>query len=166
PLSEAERAALENAHPLGREELLADVPGWIVPLLHPVFGDRLTEEAAAFSERAPVDIRVNTLKPTRDKVIAELARFSPAATEYSPLGVRFAAPEGAGRTPNVEAESAHGKGWFEVQDQGSQIAALLVDARPGHEVLDLCSGAGGKTLALAAAMKSEGRIVAHDSDKT
>src|SRR5690606_4786258 len=92
--------------------------------------------------------------------------LGPAPTRYSPVGIRFDAPDGAARTPNVEAEPAHGKGLFEVQDQGSQIAALLADARPGHEVLDLCAGAGGKTLALAAAMKGEGRIVAHDSDKT
>ena len=165
-LTDAERAALKNTQPLGEDEQLADVPGWIVPLLRPVLGDHLAEEAAALSERAPVDIRVNTLKSTREKVMAELARLAPAATEYSPFGIRFAAPEGAGRTPNVEAEPAHGKGWFEVQDQGSQIAALLVDARPDHVVLDLCAGAGGKTLALAAAMKGEGRILAHDTDKT
>lgn len=166
PLTEDERAALARTEPPGDPELLADVPAWIMPLLRPVFGDRLPEEAAALSERAPVDIRVNTLKATREDLLAELARLAPAATEYSPLGIRFDAPEGAGRTPNVEAEPAHGKGWFEVQDQGSQIAALLVDARPGHDVLDLCAGAGGKTLALAAAMKGEGRLVAHDSDKT
>jgi len=166
PLTDAERTALENTQQLAMDELLADVPDWIVPLLRPVFGDRLPEEVAALSERAPVDIRVNTLKATRKQVLADLEKLGPGETRYSPLGIRFAAPEGAGRTPNVEAEPAHGKGWFEVQDQGSQIAALLVDARPGNEVLDLCAGAGGKTLALAAAMKGEGRIIAHDSDKT
>ena len=166
PLTDTERAALENTQPLGANELLADVPAWIVPLLRPMLGDHLAEEAAAFSERAPVDIRVNTLKATRKQVIADLEKLGPVETRYSPLGLRFDAPEGAGRTPNVEAEPAHGKGWFEVQDQGSQIAALLADARPGHEVIDLCAGAGGKTLALAAAMKGEGRIIAHDSDKT
>jgi 16S rRNA (cytosine967-C5)-methyltransferase len=166
PLTDAERAALENTQPLGEDDLLADVPDWIVPLLRPVFGEQLAEEAAAFSERAPVDIRVNTLKATRKRVLADLEKLAPIETLYSPLGLRFDAPEGAGRTPNVEAEPAHGKGWFEVQDQGSQIAALLVDAQPGHEILDLCAGAGGKTLALAAAMKGEGRIIAHDSDKT
>jgi len=166
PLTEAERAALASPEPHAAKALLADVPDWIVPLLRPVLGDRLPEEVAALSERAPVDIRVNTLKATRKQVLADLEKLGPVETRYSPLGIRFAAPEGAGRTPNVEAEPAHGKGWFEVQDQGSQIAALLVDARPGQDVLDLCAGAGGKTLALAAAMKGEGRIIAHDSDKT
>ncbi len=166
PLTEAERTALERTEPLSDDELLADVPAWIVPLLRPVFGEWLPAEVAALSERAPVDLRVNTLKATREQVLAELARLDPIATKYSPVGIRFAAPEGASRTPNVEAEPAHGKGWFEVQDQGSQIAALLADARPGHEVLDLCAGAGGKTLALAAAMNGEGRVIAHDSDKT
>jgi 16S rRNA (cytosine967-C5)-methyltransferase len=166
PLTTDERAALANHDPLTDAQKLADLPAWIVPLLQPSLGDNIAAEAAALSERAPVDIRVNTLKATRENVLAELARLAPSATDYSPIGIRFAAPEGAGRTPNVEAEPAHGKGWFEVQDHGSQIAALLVDARPGHEVLDLCAGAGGKTLALAAAMKGEGRIIAHDSDKT
>ncbi len=166
PLTDPERAALDSSEPPSDQELLADVPSWIIPLLQPVLGDKLADEVAALSERAPVDIRANTLKATRKQVLADLEKLGPSETRYSPLGIRFAAPEGAGRTPNVEAEPAHGKGWFEVQDQGSQIAALLVDAQPGHEVVDLCAGAGGKTLALAAAMKGEGRIVAHDSDKT
>ncbi|MEO8651224.1 MAG: RsmB/NOP family class I SAM-dependent RNA methyltransferase [Hyphomicrobiaceae bacterium] len=166
PLTDVERAALERTEPMRDGELLADVPAWIVPQLRQALGDRLPAEAAALAERAPVDIRANTLKSTREKVLAELDPLSPTPTRYSPVGIRFDAPEGAGRTPNVEAEPAHGKGLFEVQDQGSQIAALLVDARPGYEVMDLCAGAGGKTLALAAAMKGEGRIIAHDSDKT
>jgi 16S rRNA (cytosine967-C5)-methyltransferase len=69
------------------------------------------------------------------------------------------------RTPNVEGDLAHGRGWFEVQDEGSQIAAALTAVRPGMRVLDLCAGAGGKTLALAAAMKNQGRLVAYDSDR-
>lgn len=164
PLTPEERAALTRE--ASDEDALADLPAWIVPHFTSVFGGGLAAEAAALAERAPVDIRVNTLKAARDKVQAELDKLDPTPALYSPIGLRFAAPEGAKRTPNVEAEPAHGKGWFEVQDQGSQIAALLADARPGHEVLDLCAGAGGKTLALAAAMKGEGRIIAHDADKT
>ncbi len=166
PLTDTESAALARTEPLSDAELLADVPTWVVPLLRPVLGEHLSAEIAALSERAPVDIRVNTLKATRKQVVADLEKLAPVETRYSPVGLRFDAPEGAGRTPNVEAEPAHGKGWFEVQDQGSQIAALLVDARPGQDVVDLCAGAGGKTLALAAAMKGEGRILAHDNDKT
>ena len=166
PLTEAERAALERTEPMRDGELLADVPAWIVPQLRQALGDRLPAEAAALAERAPVDIRTNTLKTTRAKLLAELQPLDPKPTSYSPVGIRFDAPEGAGRTPNVEAEPAHGRGLFEVQDQGSQIAALLVDARPGHEIMDLCAGAGGKTLALAASMKGEGHLIAHDSDKT
>jgi 16S rRNA (cytosine967-C5)-methyltransferase len=166
PLTDAERAALDRTEPMRDGELLADVPAWIIPQLRKALGDRLPAEAAALAERAPVDIRANTLKTTREKLLAELDPLGPAQTRYSPVGIRFDAPDGAARTPNVEAEPAHGNGLFEVQDQGSQIAAQLADARPGHEVLDLCAGAGGKTLALAAALKGEGRIIAHDSDKT
>ena len=79
--------------------------------------------------------------------------------------MRVPPPEGAGKAPHLEAETAHGKGWFEVQDEGSQIAALLAGAGPRMQVLDLCAGAGGKTLALAAAMQNTGQIYAYDSDK-
>ncbi|HRD77607.1 MAG TPA: RsmB/NOP family class I SAM-dependent RNA methyltransferase, partial [Hyphomicrobiaceae bacterium] len=83
----------------------------------------------------------------------------------SPTGARIPPPVGAGRTPNVEADAAHGKGWFEVQDEGSQIAAQLAGAGPRHQVLDLCAGAGGKTLAMAARMQNNGQIYAYDRDK-
>ena len=79
--------------------------------------------------------------------------------------MRVPAPEGAGKAPHLEAETAHGKGWFEVQDEGSQIAALLAGAGPRMQVLDLCAGAGGKTLALAAGMQNTGQIYAYDADK-
>ena len=88
----------------------------------------------------------------------------PVPTPLSPLGVRLPAPEGAGRHPNVEAETAHGKGWYEVQDEGSQIAALMAGAGPRQQVLDICAGAGGKTLAFAAAMRNTGQIYAYDDD--
>ena len=78
--------------------------------------------------------------------------------------MRLPAPEGAGRQPNVEAETGHGKGWYEVQDEGSQIAALMANAGPRQQVLDICAGAGGKTLAMAAAMRNTGQIYAYDDD--
>jgi 16S rRNA (cytosine967-C5)-methyltransferase len=109
-------------------------------------------------------LRVNTLKADRDKVMKALARFAPVPTPLSPVGVRLPAPEGPGRQPNVEAEMAHGRGWYEVQDEGSQIAALMACAGPREQVLDICAGAGGKTLAFAAAMRNTGQVYAYDGD--
>ena len=97
------------------------------------------------------------------KALAATGRLPPRIRR---CGVRVPAPEGAGKSPNVEAENAHGKGWFEVQDEGSQIAALLAGAGPRMQVLDLCAGAGGKTLALAAEMQNTGQIYAYDASKS
>jgi 16S rRNA (cytosine967-C5)-methyltransferase len=79
--------------------------------------------------------------------------------------VRIAAGTGPSRSPHVEAEPAHGKGWYEVQDEGSQVATRLSGAGPKEQVLDLCAGAGGKTLALAAAMENTGQLYAYDADR-
>jgi 16S rRNA (cytosine967-C5)-methyltransferase len=79
--------------------------------------------------------------------------------------VRIAAGAGPSRTPHVEAEPAHGKGWYEVQDEASQIATLLTGAKAKEQILDLCAGAGGKTLALAAAMENTGQLYAYDADR-
>ena len=123
------------------------------------------EEAQALALRAPVDLRVNTLKADREKVLEGLGAVLARRRRRSrPLGVRLPAPEGAGRHPNVENEAAHGKGWYEVQDEGSQIAALMAGAGPRQQVLDICAGAGGKTLAFAAAMQNTGQIYAYDDD--
>jgi 16S rRNA (cytosine967-C5)-methyltransferase len=94
----------------------------------------------------------------------EAIREGQAATLRSGLGLRIPLPESSQRHPNVEAELGHGQGWFEVQDEGSQIAAALAGVKPGNQVLDICAGAGGKTLALAAAMKNKGRLAAYDDD--
>jgi 16S rRNA (cytosine967-C5)-methyltransferase len=165
-LTEGERAALSSGPPPGTPEgVLADIPDWMVASFRRAFGDRLVEEGRALARRAPVDLRANALKCDREKLLATLSAHKPLATPHSPVGVRIPAPVGAGRTPNVEAEAAHGKGWFEVQDEGSQLAALLAGAGPRQQVLDLCAGAGGKTLALAAGMQNTGQIYAYDDDK-
>ncbi len=142
-----------------------DIPAWLLPSFVRAFGDSAVAEGQALARRAPVDLRVNAMKATREKVLKALAAFSPVETPLAPFGVRLPAPEGPGRTPNVEADAAHGKGWFEVQDEGSQIAAALSTAGPRLQVMDLCAGAGGKTLAMAAAMQNTGQIYAYDSDR-
>ncbi|MEO5321865.1 RsmB/NOP family class I SAM-dependent RNA methyltransferase [Mesorhizobium sp. CC13] len=144
----------------------ADSPDWCAPLLERAFGADWVEEGAALAARPPLDIRVNTLKADRDRVIAELEGTQAAPTALAPHGVRIPPIDGSGRHPNVQAEPAFQKGWFEIQDEGSQLAAELAGATPGMQVLDYCAGAGGKTLALSAAMDNRGQIFAHDSEKS
>ena len=166
PLSPDEQAALVRPLPPETAPYIAgDFPAWLAPSLERVFGSRAAEQGAAMSRRAPIDLRVNSLKTTRDKVLAALQPYGAIATPMSPLGVRIPAPEGTSKAPHIEAEVAHGKGWFEVQDEGSQIAALIAGADHRAQVLDLCAGAGGKTLALAASMLNSGQVYAYDDDK-
>jgi 16S rRNA (cytosine967-C5)-methyltransferase len=142
-----------------------DFPAWLEPHFERAFGVHAAEEGAGLAARAPVDLRVNTLKSTREKVLHALRRFDAAATPHSPLGVRIAPGLGPSRSPHVDAEPAHGKGWYEVQDEGSQVATLLAGGAPKQQILDLCAGAGGKTLGLAALMENTGQLYAHDSDR-
>jgi len=163
-LTEAEHARLvapdlssAPAHVVG------DFPEWLAPHFESSFGACAAEEGRALAARAPVDLRVNVLKTTRDKTLAALAYLAPQPTTFSPVGVRIAMrPDG--RAPPLASDPAYVKGLIEVQDEGSQLAALLSDAKPRMQVLDLCAGAGGKTLALAAAMENQGQIYASDPD--
>ncbi|MGE3710535.1 MAG: RsmB/NOP family class I SAM-dependent RNA methyltransferase, partial [Hyphomicrobiaceae bacterium] len=165
PLSATEQAGLRRDLQAGMGgHVEGDYPEWLAPSFARAFGDRAAEEGKGLACRAPVDIRVNTLKADRDKLVKALSRHAPEPTVLSPVGLRIRPPEGPGRTPNLEAEPAHGKGWFEIQDEGSQIAALMTGASPRQQVLDLCAGAGGKTLAMAAQMKNTGQIYAYDSN--
>lgn len=167
PLDDAELAGLSRKLPAATAPHIAgDYPEWLQPSFSRAFGDDAAVEGAALARRAPVDLRVNTLKADRERVLKALAHFGAIATPISPLGIRIAIPEGATRSPHVEAEAAHGKGWFEVQDEGSQIAAAIAAPQPRHQVLDLCAGSGGKTLAMAAAMQNTGQIMAYDRDKS
>jgi len=166
PLSPDEKVGLARALPDDAADWVqGDIPEWLAASFRRVFGPRTAAEGAGLATRAPVDLRVNTLKADREKVLKALAPFGAVAARWSPVGVRIAPSAGPGRTPNVEAEASHGKGWFEVQDEASQIAALMAGAAPREQALDLCAGAGGKTLALAAGMQNTGQIYAYDRDK-
>lgn len=166
-LSADETARLTAPDPLADApaHVRADLPEWTLPGLGALFGDDLVAEGQAMAARPPLDLRANTLKSSRERVVKALARFHPEEAHAAPEGVRIAAGTRDSRTPNVQTDEAFLKGWFEVQDFGSQIVALLVGATPGEQVLDLCAGAGGKTLALAASMQNKGQIFAHDSDR-
>lgn len=166
PLSDAERAAiaargLDDAPAAVR----ADCPDWCAPLLEAAWGPGWVAEAVALSGRPPLDLRVNRLKADRARVEAALRGTAAAPVPGIPDALRIGAIAGGGRHPNVQAEPAFQKGWLEVQDAGSQIAARLAGAAPGMQVLDFCAGAGGKTLAMSAAMDNTGQIFAHDSEK-
>ncbi|ADV11686.1 RsmB/NOP family class I SAM-dependent RNA methyltransferase [Mesorhizobium ciceri] len=143
----------------------ADVPDWCAPLFERAFGSSWADEGAALATRPPLDLRVNTLQANRDKVLAELTGTGAKPAAIAPHGIRIPPIDGDGRHPNVQAEPAFQKGWFEVQDEGSQIAAALAGAEAGMQVLDFCAGAGGKTLALSASMENRGQIFAHDAEK-
>jgi 16S rRNA (cytosine967-C5)-methyltransferase len=166
-LSADEVQRLSRSDPLedAPEHVRADLPEWAVPSLKQSLGAFWREEGRAMAGRPALDLRVNTLKADRERVLKSLERVHAAAAEISPVGVRVPSGDGDSRTPNVQADEGYLKGWFEVQDQGSQIVALLSGAKQGEQVLDLCAGAGGKTLAMAAAMRNSGQIFAYDSDR-
>ncbi len=166
-LSADEAQRLSASDPLADapEYVRADFPHWAVPSLKISLGAFWREEGRALAGRPALDLRVNTLKSDRARVLKSLERVGAVETDISPVGVRIAAGARDSRTPNVQADEGYLKGWFEVQDQGSQIVALLAGAQAGEQVLDLCAGAGGKTLAMAAAMGNTGQIFAYDSDR-
>ena len=133
-----------------------EYPAWLDAPLRRQWGDSLGQEMAALNRPAPVDLRVNTVKATRAEAAAALAAEGIAAlpTPLSPLGLRLQS------RLRLEGVAAFRRGLVEVQDEGSQLVALLAGARPGMTVIDFCAGAGGKTLALAAAMTGDGGGVA------
>src|SRR3984885_234632 len=164
-LTEAERTALtSNSLDDAPAPVAGDYPEWLDPLLAEVFGEDRALEATAMASRAPLDLRVNTLKAKREKILASTAHLGTMETPWSPLGLRIELGADA-RNPGIHAEEAFIKGALEGQDEVSQLAALPSAAKPGEQVIDLCAGAGGKTLALAAMMQGKGRLIATDHDK-
>jgi 16S rRNA (cytosine967-C5)-methyltransferase len=163
-LSADERASLRAleghtlVHPGMPRSVALEVPDWILPKLEARFGAGLAAEIAALDLPAPLDLRVNLLKTTRDEAVAALAAEGIEAVEtpISPWGLRI-----AGRRP-VSSGKAFQDGLVEIQDEGSQLVAALVDARPEMRVADWCAGAGGKTLAMAMTMANRGHIAACD----
>jgi 16S rRNA (cytosine967-C5)-methyltransferase len=164
-LSDVERGRLQSANlDDAPPHVAGDYPQWLDPHLARAFGAERALEGAALAARAPLDLRVNALRSDREKAQVALAHLAFEPTRWSPYGLRMRLGAEA-KNPAINAEPAFLKGFIEVQDEGSQLAAQLAGAKPGEQVVDLCAGAGGKTLALAAAMDNRGQIYATDNDK-
>ncbi len=157
-LTEAERASLQTRRTPSDPWIALNYPQWLHAGLAAAFGDDLAREMAALNARAPLDLRANTLKTTREAAIRELeaAGLKPQACA-TPAAIRLTDTDA-----KVTALPAYKDGRIEVQDEASQRAVLFAQVRPGDTVVDLAAGAGGKTLALAAAMANKGRILACD----
>jgi len=164
PLNPAElelAAALQNQdllHPDMPPAARLNLPGWALPGLTARFGEGLAAEAEAMQGAAPVDLRVNLLRGTRQAAQAALAGegIVTETTLHSPWGLRM-----LGRTP-IGTARAYTSGLVEIQDEGSQLIAAITGAKPGMRVADVCAGAAGKTLAMAMGMANKGRITACD----
>lgn len=160
PMNDTERGLADALY--GRSLLNRDMPDhvrleypeWMDRSFRTLWGDRLEQEMSALNQPAPLDLRVNTLKATPEDALARLQEdyVDCEPTPLSPLGIRVGGKVRLGGT------RAFTEGLVEVQDEGSQLVSLLVGAGPGMTVVDYCAGAGGKTLALAAAMGLEDRV--------
>src|SRR3990167_9180278 len=141
------------------EKFRHNLPDWLASALRAQLGDEaFWPLVSALDEPAPLDLRVNVLNAKREDVLQSLsvAGLRCAPTPFSPWGIRLPGK------PALQNFEAFVRGVVEVQDEGSQLLALLVDAKRGEMVVDFCAGAGGKTLALGAAMRSTGRLYAFD----
>jgi 16S rRNA (cytosine967-C5)-methyltransferase len=165
-LSADELKALEHPRPLddAPDAVRGDYPDWMEPHFERVFGDERAGEAVGLAMRAPVDLRVNLLKSDPERAAKVLQPLKAEPVALTPQAFRIAAPDPSERAGSVETIPAFGKGWFEVQDLGSQLAAMAAGEIKGKQVLDFCAGGGGKTLALAGAMGNTGQLYAYDND--
>ena len=136
-----------------------NLPEWLVQPLKDQLGAEFWPLVESFNKGAGLDLRVNALNTKRADVQKELAQLGIKAvpTPFSPWGLRIAGK------PTLNKMESFKRGAFEVQDEGSQLLAMLLDAKRGEMVVDFCAGAGGKTLAIGAAMRSTGRLYAFDT---
>ena len=161
-LNDREKQWLDACDAVRPDELLErhrhNLPEWLAQPLKAQLGDGFWPLVQALSSSAPLDLRVNVLKEKRPEVQKELAQaaIKSVATPYSPWGLRVEGKPALAKLP------AFVRGAIEVQDEGSQLLALLLDAKRGEMVVDFCAGAGGKTLAVGATMRSTGRLYAFD----
>ena len=164
PLTGAEAALLARLkghtmlHPDMPEEVRLECPDWAAEPLRRRFGTAFAAEMEALLVPPALDLRVNTLKAGREEMLRALRALGLRAeeTRLAPQGLRVHDRVSLARIEPLKS------GALEIQDEGSQLVARLVDARPGDRVVDFCAGAGGKTLAIAAQMENKGRIIACD----
>ncbi len=163
-LSDAELEKLQSPMSHFAANLTGDVPEWLLPNIERVFGDRANSIMHGFAERADIDLRLNTIKADPEKSLKALKPVNATAAAILTTAARIAAPDPSEKAPGVTVIPAFNKGWVEVQDLGSQIAAAAAGEIHGAQVLDFCAGGGGKTLALAAMMENTGQLYAYDRD--
>ncbi|MBP6008103.1 MAG: RsmB/NOP family class I SAM-dependent RNA methyltransferase [Rhodoferax sp.] len=162
-LTEQEINWLDQCEKIKPDDLMErhrhNLPDWLVEPLKAQLGADFWPLVASFNQGAGLDLRVNTFKAKRDEVQKALAAsgIKAVATPFSPWGLRIAGK------PALNKHEAFMRGDFEVQDEGSQLLSMLLDAKRGEMVVDFCAGAGGKTLAIGAAMRSTGRLYAFDT---
>jgi 16S rRNA (cytosine967-C5)-methyltransferase len=166
PLSADEKRALNNAHAFDDAPayVVGDYPEWLDTQFEATFGEGRADELSHLAHRAPLDLRVNLLKATPELAYEELKHLHVERATLSPVGLRIQLTA-EGKQPSVQSEPAFLKGQVEIQDEGSQLVAQLASVDPGMQVIDLCAGGGGKSLALASLMDNRGQIFATDSDK-
>ncbi|MGJ7496597.1 RsmB/NOP family class I SAM-dependent RNA methyltransferase [Variovorax sp. RT4R15] len=162
-LNDVEKRWLDNCDAVNEADLLErhrhNLPEWLVTPLKAQLGTGFWPLVESLQQPAPLDLRVNALNEKRADVQKELklAGIPVKATPFSPWGLRV---DGK---PNLNKLDAFARGAVEVQDEGSQLLALLLDAKRGEMVVDFCAGAGGKTLAIGASMRNTGRLYAFDT---
>jgi len=167
PLSSAEIEGMSRGLPSDAPlQDRADLPAWLAASFERAYGADAEAEGLAMAGRAPVDLRVNRLKAEPEKafgaVSSKLKTLIPS--DLSRDGLRIPETDPRAKAPGAQSIPAFGKGWVEVQDIGSQLAALAAGDIKGAQVIDYCAGAGGKTLALSALMENTGQLYAWDYD--